>query len=416
MSVKKEGNNKGRFFYTCQRQLGDPGKCDFFLWESDAQVREEGALLQTNSRTEPSPAAPAGLGQSPGTPTPVRRQGQQPQTPTLLRGGTAGRVGGAARSRSRGTSLFDSDEMSTDEEMELDSILDKVEARREASPSPSPSARHRQGRYSAMAPPTGPPAAASPVKRTFREMEKETSSSAPPAVKRRGFGSGDSNLDLALDSDTERQMAEIADQTSFQAASQSQSQTQRGDISSRSRPDPFTTPTSKRTYDVLGGLATPLTGDREKGAGGEHHDTNKWLRTPASAVATTALTPTPARTVDVLGSAATSRSLSTRHVGGGPDDAEDFELTAEIMALLAGQPGITEQLRQSVRQALDRHALRALGVTRGRDMVRAGLRARDARIVELQARIAELQARVAALENRGRMDRQAAAARRGVSG
>lgn len=50
--VKKEGKNQGRWFYTCQNQQTE--RCDFFLWDEDAKLREEGAILN-NSRTEPSP-------------------------------------------------------------------------------------------------------------------------------------------------------------------------------------------------------------------------------------------------------------------------------------------------------------------------------------------------------------------------
>ncbi|EGP92149.1 unnamed protein product [Zymoseptoria tritici ST99CH_3D1] len=48
--VKKEGANKGRFFYTCQET--EPKRCDFFLWNEDAQPREAAAVL-SNSRNEP---------------------------------------------------------------------------------------------------------------------------------------------------------------------------------------------------------------------------------------------------------------------------------------------------------------------------------------------------------------------------
>ncbi|PNS18516.1 hypothetical protein CAC42_5055 [Sphaceloma murrayae] len=41
--VKKEGKNKGRWFYTCQNAEG--ARCGFFLWEEEAKVREEGALF-----------------------------------------------------------------------------------------------------------------------------------------------------------------------------------------------------------------------------------------------------------------------------------------------------------------------------------------------------------------------------------
>ena len=48
--MKKEGKNQGRWFYTCQNQ--EPQRCGFFLWDEDAKLREEGAVLN-NSRSEP---------------------------------------------------------------------------------------------------------------------------------------------------------------------------------------------------------------------------------------------------------------------------------------------------------------------------------------------------------------------------
>ncbi|PYI19649.1 hypothetical protein BO99DRAFT_402451 [Aspergillus violaceofuscus CBS 115571] len=48
--VKNHGTNHGRYFYTCQSQ-----KCDFFLWASDAELREKATVL-SNSRSEPNPA------------------------------------------------------------------------------------------------------------------------------------------------------------------------------------------------------------------------------------------------------------------------------------------------------------------------------------------------------------------------
>lgn len=53
--VKKVGPNKGRWFYTCQKQKDDPTCCKLFLWDDDAKPREERALL-SNNRTEPGRA------------------------------------------------------------------------------------------------------------------------------------------------------------------------------------------------------------------------------------------------------------------------------------------------------------------------------------------------------------------------
>ncbi|RAK78654.1 uncharacterized protein BO72DRAFT_446868 [Aspergillus fijiensis CBS 313.89] len=47
---KNHGTNHGRYFYTCENK-----KCDFFLWASDAELREKATVL-SNSRSESDPA------------------------------------------------------------------------------------------------------------------------------------------------------------------------------------------------------------------------------------------------------------------------------------------------------------------------------------------------------------------------
>jgi hypothetical protein len=53
--TKNGGKNHGRWFYTCQKP--QPKRCSFFLWQDDAKIREEGAVL-SNSRTEPPSVEP----------------------------------------------------------------------------------------------------------------------------------------------------------------------------------------------------------------------------------------------------------------------------------------------------------------------------------------------------------------------
>ena len=58
--VKKEGKNQGRWFYTCQNRSKGPGGepkggCDFFLWDEDAKLREEAAVIGNGSREKDEP-------------------------------------------------------------------------------------------------------------------------------------------------------------------------------------------------------------------------------------------------------------------------------------------------------------------------------------------------------------------------
>ncbi|EXJ77892.1 hypothetical protein A1O3_09051 [Capronia epimyces CBS 606.96] len=50
LQTKNGGKNHGRWFYTCQKPQHK--RCNFFLWNDDAKIREEGAVLN-NSRSEP---------------------------------------------------------------------------------------------------------------------------------------------------------------------------------------------------------------------------------------------------------------------------------------------------------------------------------------------------------------------------
>ena len=58
--VRKEGKNKGRWFYTCQLPRDDGG-CGFFLWNEDA-IHREGKVVLANSTSETSPE----VGRTPG--------------------------------------------------------------------------------------------------------------------------------------------------------------------------------------------------------------------------------------------------------------------------------------------------------------------------------------------------------------
>ena len=69
--TKNGGKNHGRWFYTCQEPQHK--RCGFFLWEDDAKVREESAVIN-NSRSEP--------GKEPHTPKKfIQQKTQAPPTP-----------------------------------------------------------------------------------------------------------------------------------------------------------------------------------------------------------------------------------------------------------------------------------------------------------------------------------------------
>jgi len=73
-----------------------------------------------------------------------------------------------------------------------------------------------------------------------------------------------------------------------------------------------------------------------------------------------------------------------------PADASS-SLTSEALAALANVTVPPDKL-SSLRSILSRHDLRTQGVTKGRDISRLALKAKDAKVAELQARIASLEA------------------------
>lgn len=303
--VKKEGQNQGRWFYTCQK--ADPDRCGFFLWNEDAQVREEGAVLG-GRRSEPRAQA----------------------------GWTAGRE---AEERSSalppGRGLFQRMDGNSDDDDDNDST---------ASPSLSPSNR-----------------ASTANKRSAHEAGMHE------------YGSADVDDE---DQDHRRHSARPSD------------------------------PMTPHKMQKTGVYATPATTARralpwmEQSPSVEPQIKNEpgYFDTPSKqpvASSSTAhlrtvgpQTPAPLPTPDV----AATPSLSTRHKDALVNPADDASsLTAEVLSALSATHVPSDTL-SNLRSILTKHDLRNQGIKKGRDISRLALKAKDAKITELQARIASLEA------------------------
>lgn len=68
----------------------------------------------------------------------------------------------------------------------------------------------------------------------------------------------------------------------------------------------------------------------------------------------------------------------------------DYDITEEVMELLSDL-GIDEETTAELRKLLNRYALKNSGIEKGRDVTRLALKAKDAKIEELQARITALE-------------------------
>ncbi|KAJ0167493.1 hypothetical protein CTA2_2240 [Colletotrichum tanaceti] len=75
-----------------------------------------------------------------------------------------------------------------------------------------------------------------------------------------------------------------------------------------------------------------------------------------------------------------------------PREEEQLDPTKEVLALLAGR-AVDDTTMRGVRDVLRRFSMKAKGLAKGREMVRAALKAKDEKIAELQERVASLEAR-----------------------
>ncbi|KAF2172465.1 hypothetical protein M409DRAFT_50160 [Zasmidium cellare ATCC 36951] len=334
--VKKEGRNQGRWFYTCQnRNKGPPGSgeknkggCDFFLWDEDARLREEGSVIGNGRERE--------------------REGQE--------GWDAGRGGGkglfsdaASSGKSRGGQVVVREDSDTD-----------------VSPSPTPT-----------------PVANVRKKRNARDASLDND---------------DEEEDFGLQPDEEQELAKL-DTSSFETPQKVQKTgvyaTPATTVRKTSRKlpwadevvEPVSPPTSTRKT-VVDYFTTPSK-PPAKAVTFEEPPTssNATITTSSSIIQTPAdSTTTPAHP--------SSPSPSSRYKDALLDPADSSSsLTSEVLAELSALvPNIPREKLSTLRGILSKHDLKTQGVTKGRDISRLALKAKGAKIAELEARIASLEA------------------------
>lgn len=86
-------------------------------------------------------------------------------------------------------------------------------------------------------------------------------------------------------------------------------------------------------------------------------------------------TPTPARFRDAMQ---------------GQADPVDYDITTEVMEILQSQ-NLDDETSKSLKDVLNKHALKMSGIIKGRDITRMALKTKDNKIAELQQRIAALE-------------------------
>jgi hypothetical protein len=371
LETKKDGPTKGKMFWTCQKNR--PAQCGFFLWEEHAKTREAAALL-TSTGTEP-PFTPATPRTNPYAPKPFRGMDSLPR--------------GASSSSEEEDNLGPETPTRTNRATSRASTRISRSINHNGSVSPPPSQRmdsrgseRRRGRSPATSVITSPTILTTPsVGAQSRKQVAFASPISTPSAKRKRDVFENDDDDYAfddLDSDTERQLVNLAAQSDEQ--NQTQSQTQSGAS--------FETPRAQRTHDMAGGLPTPVSRNplllvsEQREAKRQKENSTQSSATVGRSTITSEIeppgTPTPSRAGEAPSSSPSGRAL------------EDQDLTSEVMGLLEGSK-LESSVRIAVRRALEKHAMRITGVIRGRDMARSVLKSRDARIAELQDRLVQLQ-------------------------
>ncbi|EFY92822.1 hypothetical protein J3458_004624 [Metarhizium acridum] len=314
--VKKDGPNKGRLFWTCEihRRLS----CNFFLWRDDAVVRESGSAPGSDADLVDNPAVPT----RPKTPTftqrPLESYGIQ-ATPSCRRDRG---LGGANK------------------------------ASKAAGSSPTSSQRTRETQ--ALASLASPATPSSKRKRNPNDSWDEDD---------------DEDEFTDLDSDLERQLAEITDKSVQMATLGLPSD------------DAFSTPsTNRRTTVIVGGLPTPSVSrtlfpaseaKRSKAVSFEEPTSSDTLTTPSK---------TPS----------SDSSFSLVCASSSPPDATTQDVTEKVMTLLSRQK-IDPAVLQSVQGLLLMSARKTKGLSLGRDSARAALKEKDKKISQLQEKIRDLE-------------------------
>jgi len=326
--VKKETKNKGRWFYTCQNQAEK--RCDFFLWDEDAKLREEGAVLN-NSRSEP----------------------QQRQVSNAQDGWNAGRTRTGIFANIDPTATTPISKVVADDD---DATTD------EGSPPP-----------------------------VYSSQQAGNKRKAEAADLNDDDDYDDELLPWPLTGQEEQDLVTAADKIAPPP------ETPRKAAKTGVYATPATTVQKKRTLPWLQESVEPTVAPRRPSVFGDQQ--KEYMNSPSKpptkalpAIPEHVYGPTPTLQAPALESQAKSPSPPNRHRNALANPADSSSsLTNEALASLAGT-SIPPSVLGNLREILSKHDLKTQGIVKGRDISRLALKAKEAKIVELQARIASLKA------------------------
>lgn len=329
--MKKEGKNKGKWFYTCQQE---PDKrCGLFIWADEAQRREASAVLN-NSRTEQlqeNISRPDSSNRVNMTPlTGHQRDEAQDSTESEPEPSPSRRKADSRRTTKRTATMAWLDQ--DDEDFDTDFTMDAAEAEAlvNITDSVEPATPVKATHHTAYATP------ATTVKRRKLPWQMDdTTVPAQPVLKTR--------IDELL---TPAKTPQSMDKASIL--------------------------TEEVTTPVRAPSAASHLGDQEA--------------TPSRAVITTPDRPIPAEPEAPQHPPSPQRYYDAL---ANPDDSTSV-LAAEVSAELSGLD-IPPETMMKVRSILSRHELKSQGILKGRDMTRVALKSEQETTRMLQRRVQTLE-------------------------
>jgi hypothetical protein len=350
--VKKEGPNKGRYFYTCQEPEGQ--RCGFFLWDDEAKTREAGAVLAGRT-TEPGAENEMGTGRRSGSPDKNTVEGWNESADRFM-------VDLARKAEARGSALASVNV--TNPATWKYQLEDRKEERRQAiellrAPNVSPRNDPVVDR----------------VVRKAAELRRMTSR----------MDDGDEEFgEWPLSVEEEDEAVSTAERASFEP------ETPRKAI----KTSQFATPGSRKT-DSVGVWATPQTTSRKRvfdSRDGDFATPTHVKREDDGSLGLRSLpsptkSPTPVNrrlnfsSIAPPGPSSTAAASVTVNCS-----TTDYSLTLEVLSLLDSQH-VDETVLSDIRTLLNQNELKTAGIVKGRDITRAALKKKDEQIAELQQKI-----------------------------
>lgn len=329
--MKKESKNQGRWFYTCQNQ--EPKGCGFFLWDEDAKLREEGAVLN-NSRSEPKSKQVAA--------------NQDGWDAGRSRGGMFAGINPLGQETHNKAS--EEDDESTEDE--------------------SPPQEYYSQRHSGS-------------------VAKRKADTANLDVN--GDSEDEELLPWPLTGQEEQDLINVAESVAPPP------ETPRKAVKTGVYATPATTTDRKRTIPWLQQPVDASTTRTANFTLNSHQE--DYLDSPSKQqtkflppIAEQVYAPTPTLQANMPETQLGSPSPNGRYRDALSNPADGASsLTSESLAVLSGT-SIPPEVLATLRGVLSKQDLKAQGVVKGRDISRLALKAKEAKIVELQARIASLEA------------------------